>query len=134
MPTESSWQAVTRQAAARYFTIQGSAGVAWWALLYLYPESHNWFFPDTLGRQAIRALALPDLLTFVAGLLQGAAVGVWLGSPLVLIYVLTGGLIWDAVVRPLEEHDLQLRFTDAYLAYQKRVRCWLPKLRPGRAR
>lgn len=62
----------------------------------------------------------------VAGLAQGLGVAAWLGSPVVALYVVMGGLVWDGVVRPLEEHDLRSRFGDAYDNYTRRVGCWLP--------
>jgi len=71
----------------------------------------------------------------IAGLDQGAAVGLYLGSPSVLAYVLAGLLIWNFGVRPGEEADLEVRFGEAYGAYRRRVRCWRPRLRgydPGR--
>ena len=55
---------------------------------------------------------------------QGVAVGLYLGSPAVLVYVLTGLLIWNFGVRPGEEADLERRFGDAYRRYRQRVRCW----------
>ena len=66
----------------------------------------------------------------VTGLSQGVAVGLWLGSPGVLVYVLVGGLLWQVAVRPLEERDLLERFGSDYEAYRARVRCWIPTLRP----
>jgi protein-S-isoprenylcysteine O-methyltransferase Ste14 len=68
----------------------------------------------------------------VAGLGQGFAVAVWLGSWLVLTYVLAGAAVWQAVLRPVEEDDLARRFGAAYASYQRAVRCWWPRLRPYR--
>lgn len=65
----------------------------------------------------------------VAGLLQGAGVALALASPVVLFYVLLGGVVWDSVVRPLEEHDLHGRFGAEFDAYAQRVRRWIPTLR-----
>ena len=45
----------------------------------------------------------------VAGLGQGLAVTIYTGSGLVLGYVLVGALLWQCVVRPLEEDDLLRR-------------------------
>jgi predicted DCC family thiol-disulfide oxidoreductase YuxK len=64
----------------------------------------------------------------IGGLIQGAAVGLYLGSPLVLAYVLAGGLLWQYAVRPWEEAGLEQRFGDAYRVYRRRVRCWRPRL------
>ncbi|MEX0885820.1 MAG: isoprenylcysteine carboxylmethyltransferase family protein [Phycisphaeraceae bacterium] len=67
----------------------------------------------------------------IAGLVQGAAVGLWLGSPLVLLYVLAGAIVWHMMVRPLEEHDLAMRFGAVYERYRRHVRCWLPRRSAG---
>jgi protein-S-isoprenylcysteine O-methyltransferase Ste14 len=66
----------------------------------------------------------------VAGLTQGAAAGVWLGSWLVLAYVAAGMVVWNWGVRPLEERDLERRFGPAFDAYRAEVKCWFPRLRP----
>ena len=66
----------------------------------------------------------------VAGLTQGAAIGVVLGSWSVLAYVLAGGLIWNFWVRPIEESDLRERFGEAFLRYHQAVKCWIPRV-PG---
>ena len=66
----------------------------------------------------------------VFGLSQGLAVALWLGSPGTVAYVVAGGVVWHALVRPLEEADLERRFGDAYGAYRRHVRCWVPRLSP----
>lgn len=68
----------------------------------------------------------------VAGLGQGAAVGVWLGSWVVLAYVCAGAAVWQLVLRPVEERDLAQRFGAAYERYRSAVRCWLPRVSPYR--
>jgi len=60
------------------------------------------------------------------GILQGVAVAVLIGSPLILVYALAGGIMWEILVRPLEEVYLESEFGDDYLAYAKSVRCWIP--------
>lgn len=65
----------------------------------------------------------------VSGIGQGLAVALFLGSPLVALYALTGSLIWQLVFRPLEEDDLGRRFGPAYFEYKKSVRCWIPNFR-----
>jgi len=62
----------------------------------------------------------------VAGLTQGMAVGVVLGSPAVIAYALVGGPVWHLFVRPWEEADLERRFGEPYRRYRAAVRCWLP--------
>jgi protein-S-isoprenylcysteine O-methyltransferase Ste14 len=73
----------------------------------------------------------------VAGLGQGFAVALWLGSASVLAYVLLGALLWNYLVRPAEERDLHQAFGDEYASYCRHVRCWIPRLRrfvPGTSR
>ncbi len=68
----------------------------------------------------------------ISGIGQGLAVGLFLGSPLVLLYALMGGLIWQWIFRPLEEDDLREAFGAAYDDYRENVRCWIPRLTPYR--
>jgi protein-S-isoprenylcysteine O-methyltransferase Ste14 len=63
----------------------------------------------------------------ISGVGQGLAVGLYLGSPLVLIYSLMGGLIWQLIFRPLEEANLRERFGAEYEDYRRNVRCWIPR-------
>jgi protein-S-isoprenylcysteine O-methyltransferase Ste14 len=65
-----------------------------------------------------------------AGMGQGVAVSLLLGSYGVLVYVLLGGLIWQGLVRPAEEADLAATFGAPYLEYREAVRCWWPRRRP----
>lgn len=69
----------------------------------------------------------------VAGIVQGVAVGLILSSWLVVVYALVGSVLWNYAVRPLEEAGLEQRFGDAFRAYRKRVRCWLPRVGAGAA-
>lgn len=64
----------------------------------------------------------------LAGIAQGVAVGLITGSWLVVVYALCGSLVWNAIVRPLEEADLTERFGDAYSDYVHGVQCWMPRL------
>ncbi len=63
----------------------------------------------------------------VGGLMQGLGVAIMLGSWMTLGYVLLGGLIWNACIRPIEEQELCDRFGDEYIEYANRVRCWWPR-------
>ena len=64
----------------------------------------------------------------VAGITQGVAVGWYFGSIAVVVYALSGALIWHLFVRPIEERDLSERFGDAYAEYRGRVGLWIPVL------
>lgn len=63
----------------------------------------------------------------VAGIVQGVAVGLMLSSWLVVLYAVCGSLVWNTLVRPIEEADLAARFGGDYEAYAGRVRCWVPR-------
>jgi protein-S-isoprenylcysteine O-methyltransferase Ste14 len=65
----------------------------------------------------------------ISGIGQGLLVGFLLGSPLVLLYALLGGFIWQLIYRRLEEDDLLKRFGQEYENYRQKVRCWIPKLK-----
>lgn len=66
----------------------------------------------------------------LAGITQGAAVGLLLGSWLVVLYAVAGSAVWNHVVRPHEEDDLEARFGADFEDYRAHVRCWLPRLTP----
>jgi protein-S-isoprenylcysteine O-methyltransferase Ste14 len=68
----------------------------------------------------------------IAGIVQGVAVGLMLSSWLVIVYAITGSLLWNYVIRPLEEADLNERFGDDFQRYCATVRCWIPLL-PARS-
>lgn len=62
----------------------------------------------------------------VAGIGQGMSIGLYFGSPFVIIYALLGAVMWHYLVRPEEEFNLEQRFGNVYLEYKNRVKCWLP--------
>lgn len=64
------------------------------------------------------------------GFAQGFGVGLWLGSPIVLVYTVVGITIWQWLARPWEEADLERRFGDRYQRYRTAVSCWIPRLTP----
>lgn len=64
----------------------------------------------------------------VAGIVQGAAVGIILQAWLVVAYAVVGSLVWNYAVRPLEESDLKKRFGDDFQQYRDAVRCWIPRV------
>jgi protein-S-isoprenylcysteine O-methyltransferase Ste14 len=65
-----------------------------------------------------------------ASLAQGGAIGLMAGSPLVLAYILVGALMWNALARPWEEHELEAKFGAEYAHYKRQVRCWIPRVKP----
>jgi protein-S-isoprenylcysteine O-methyltransferase Ste14 len=62
----------------------------------------------------------------VAGAFQTVGAGGYLGSWLVVLSALAGGVIWNTFIRPEEEADLARRFGPPYELYRDRVRCWVP--------
>ena len=54
------------------------------------------------------------------------AVGLMHGSWLVVVWAFCGGLVWNSLIRPIEERDLEVRFGDTFRAYRDRVSCWVP--------
>ncbi|WP_309106060.1 isoprenylcysteine carboxylmethyltransferase family protein [Arthrobacter sp.] len=64
----------------------------------------------------------------IAGIVQGAAVGLILESWLVIVYAVAGSLVWDYAIRPLEESDLHERFGHEFEQYRDDVRCWIPQI------
>lgn len=89
-----------------------------------------------LPMDTARKLVVSGVYSFVrnpmaiSGIGQGLAVGVFLGSPLVLLYALMGAVIWQMIFRPLEEEDLLKNFGAGYEEYRKNVRCWIPRIKP----
>ena len=68
----------------------------------------------------------------IAGLTQGACVALLLESWFGLALVAAGFVVWNYVVRPMEEAHLELVFGEEFTAYREHVRCWLPsRRRPG---
>ncbi|MET0955589.1 MAG: isoprenylcysteine carboxylmethyltransferase family protein [Cryobacterium sp.] len=95
---------------------------------------------STLGRGTPLPSAMPNSLVIagpyrwvrnpmaIAGIVQGVAVGLFLSSWLVVAYALAGSLVWNYVIRPYEEADLERRFGDEFRRYRDTVRCWLPRI------
>jgi protein-S-isoprenylcysteine O-methyltransferase Ste14 len=62
----------------------------------------------------------------IAGLAQGACVAVLLDSWFTVGLVVAGFVVWNYVVRPLEEAHLEAMFGESFRQYRRRVRCWFP--------
>jgi protein-S-isoprenylcysteine O-methyltransferase Ste14 len=43
-----------------------------------------------------------------------------------VIWALCGSLVWNSLIRPFEEEDLEKRFGDDFRAYRDHVKCWVP--------
>lgn len=67
----------------------------------------------------------------LAGIGQGVAVGLAVGSWLVVVYAVAGSMVWNWLVRPHEEDNLAETFGADYVEYRSRVRCWVPSFRPA---
>lgn len=69
----------------------------------------------------------------IAGIGQGVAIGLIIGSWLVIVYALVGSLLWNWLIRPHEEADLRRRFGTEFDEYCRRVACWFPRGRRDRS-
>ncbi|MBS1787699.1 MAG: isoprenylcysteine carboxylmethyltransferase family protein [Acidobacteria bacterium] len=69
----------------------------------------------------------------LAGLGQGLAVGIYLGSAMVMLYAVAGSLVWNFIARPVEEVELVEKFGEPYKWYRAEVKCWWPRLSPFRS-
>jgi protein-S-isoprenylcysteine O-methyltransferase Ste14 len=122
-----------RVAAAVLFVSMGALGV--WSAVVMARVGQGTPLPIDSPRQLVVSgpYAYVRNPMAIASLGQGAAVGLWLGSPLVLVYVAIGGWMWQFLARPVEEQDLARHFGAEYQAYRDAVRCWLPNRMPFRA-
>ena len=48
-------------------------------------------------------------------------------SPALFIYILIASLIWNFIIRPMEEYDLESTFGDTFITYKKEVKCWIQR-------
>lgn len=62
----------------------------------------------------------------IAGIGQGLVIAILFSSIPIFIYSVLGALVWQLVVRPIEERDMVRRFGISYLEYCRRVSCWIP--------
>jgi protein-S-isoprenylcysteine O-methyltransferase Ste14 len=69
----------------------------------------------------------------IAGLGQGMAISLFFNSIHLLTYAIIGALIWQLVVRPIEEKNMSLRFGEEYEEYRRKIRCWIPRIRGNAA-
>lgn len=64
----------------------------------------------------------------VAGITQGVAVGLISSSWLVVVYALAGSLLWNWLIRPQEEANLEENFAEEFRNYKNNVSCWVPTI------
>ena len=111
-----------------------ASALALWSAISMSTRGEGTPLPSAMPRRLVisgpyRYVRNPMAIT---GITQGVAVGLVLGSWLVVVYALCGSLVWNWVVRPLEEADLEQRFGAEFTAYRERVNCWIPRVRPPR--
>ncbi|MBI1303033.1 MAG: hypothetical protein GC172_04520 [Phycisphaera sp.] len=125
--------AIARVAAVALFALAGSAAV--FSGLWLSVRGDG----TPLPADTARVLVTDGPYAFVrnplaaTGIVQGIAVGLFLGSPLVVAYAFLGALAWHFLACPWEEADLVRRFGDAYERYRAAVPLWIPRRHAGRA-
>lgn len=106
--------------------------LAWWSAYFLVTRGEGTPLPAATARRLVLSGPYRWVRNPMAcgSLLQSAAIGLVFGSPLVLFYTLSGGVLWHFGARPWEEFDLERRFGTDYTRYKRAVRCWIPRLRP----
>ncbi len=117
------------QAVLGNFLFCSGAALAWTSAYFLISRGQGTPLPSQAPRHFVVAGPYRYVRNPMAmgSLGQGIAIGIGLGSPLVLLYVLCGILMWNYVARPWEEFDLTRRFGASYELYRQSVRCWLPR-------
>lgn len=63
----------------------------------------------------------------VAGIGQGISISIIFSSIPIFVYTMIGAILWQFVVRPMEEENMKQRFGKAYEDYRKQVWCWIPR-------
>jgi protein-S-isoprenylcysteine O-methyltransferase Ste14 len=121
-----------RTAGAMLFALGGALGL--WSGLVMALRGRGTPLPTAAARQFVvsgpyRVIRNPMAL---GGIAQGVAVGLWRGSPAVVLYALAGAVLWHCVARPAEERFLAARFGPTFTGYRDRVPLWLPRLLPRR--
>lgn len=118
---------VWRVIGAVLFVVGSAAGL--WSCVTMAWQGHG----TPLPAETARDLVVVGPYTYlrnpmaVAGVVQVVGVGLWLGSWLVVAVGLAGAVLWDVVIRPVEEADLAARFGEPYERYRAAVRCWVPR-------
>lgn len=108
-----------------------ASALALWAAISMSSRGEGTPLPSAMPRRLVisgpyRYVRNPMAIT---GITQGVAVGLMLGSWLVVVYALCGSLVWNWMIRPLEEADLERRFGAEFDDYRRHVGCWVPTYR-----
>lgn len=103
-----------------------------WSAVTMATFGHGTPLPSTMAIRLViagpyRYVRNPMAL---AGIAQGAAIGLILSSWLVVVYAVAGSILWNYAVRPLEERNLEERFGEDFRRYRDLVRCWVPTAAP----
>jgi protein-S-isoprenylcysteine O-methyltransferase Ste14 len=112
---------------AAVFLAASALGV--WSAVTMSVAGHGTPLPQSMARELVvtgpyRWVRNPMA---VAGVAQGAAVGIMLGSWMTVAYAVCGALLWNAAIRPHEEADLSERFGESFERYRRSVACWWPR-------
>ncbi|GAA2003340.1 isoprenylcysteine carboxylmethyltransferase family protein [Brevibacterium samyangense] len=102
-----------------------------WSAVTMTTRGEGTPLPSALPRRLVAAgpYRLVRNPMAVAGIAQAVAVGLLVGSWLVVAYGLVGSLMWNFLVRPHEEADLAARFGEEFEEYRRTVGIWVPRLR-----
>jgi protein-S-isoprenylcysteine O-methyltransferase Ste14 len=65
----------------------------------------------------------------IAGIGQGISISIIFGSISIFVYIIIGAILWQFVVRPIEEKDMEMRFGKEYDLYKENVKCWIPNFK-----
>ena len=101
---------------------------------YMAAEGHGTPIPFDAARDLVvvgpyRVIRNPMAVSAIA---QASGIALTLGSPTGALIPISGAVVWDRFIRPAEEDFLRQRFGEAYLRYQRQVRCWIPSWPPYR--
>lgn len=108
-----------------------ASGLGLWACVTMALLGHGTPLPAETARDLVVAGPYRGVRNpmAVAGALQTVAVGLWVGSWMVVAIAVAGAVAWHVLIRPEEEADLAARFGAPYERYTDAVRCWIPTRR-----
>lgn len=123
-----SWSALQHWAQAGWLIFAVGSALGLWSCLTMALVGQGTPLPAETARRLVvrgpyRHVRNPMA---VAGAVQTMAIGLVVGSWIVIVLAAAGAVLWDLVIRPEEEADLAGRFGDDYDRYRSTVRCWVP--------